>query len=159
MRWRPINKFGQNHFATQDDWYGEHFIPKGSVVMINWWAIHYDPKRFPEPHLFKPERFINFPLNAGEEAALADPYERSHVGFGGGRRICPGMHVAERSMFINFARVLWGFDIDFKRDENGEKIPVDFSLWGTEPGSNCTPKKFACGTSSPVCVSFNMLTG
>jgi hypothetical protein len=156
MRWRPINKFGQNHFATQvipsfnsinfqDDWYGDYFIPKGSIVMINWWAIHYDPKRFPNPHLFDPERFINFPLSAGEEATLADPYQRSHVGFGGGRRICPGMHVAERSMFINFARVLWGFNIDFKKDKLGNKIPVDFSLRGTQKGSNCSPIPFACG--------------
>jgi|SRR5271168_896313 len=113
--------------------------------MINWWAIHYDPKRFPEPHKFKPERFIDFPLSAGEEAALADPYGRSHVGFGGGRRICPGMHVAERSMFINIARTLWAFEIDFKRDEQGNKIPVDFSLNGTELGSNTTPKQFKCG--------------
>jgi len=55
------------------------------------------------------------------------------------------MHVAERSMFINIARILWGFNIDFKRDANGEKIPVDFSLSGTQPGSHCTPKPFACG--------------
>jgi Cytochrome P450 len=122
--------------------------------MINWWAIHYDPRRFPEPHLFKPERFINHSLSAGEEAALADPYERSHFGFGGGRRICPGMHVAERSMFINIARTLWGFNVDFKRDAKGEKIPVDFSLMGTQPGSNCTPNLFACGRiSSCNCVT------
>jgi hypothetical protein len=134
-----------NFIDIQDDWYGEYFIPKGSIVMINWWAIHYDPVRFPEPHLFKPERFIGFPLSAGEEASLADPYQRSHFGFGGGRRICPGIHVAERSMFINIARTLWGFNIDFKKDANGEKIPVDFSLLGTMEGSNCTPKPFACG--------------
>ena len=113
--------------------------------MINWWAIHYDPFRFPEPHLFKPERFIGYPLSAGEEASLSDPYQRSHFGFGGGRRICPGMHVAERSMFINIARTLWGFHIDFKKDANGDKIPVDFSLLGTQEGSNCSPKPFACG--------------
>jgi hypothetical protein len=47
-------------------------------------------------------------------------------------------------MFLNIARTLWGFNIDFKRDAKGEIIPVDFSLFGTEPGSNSTPKKFAC---------------
>ena len=114
--------------------------------MINWWAIHYDPERFPEPHKFEPERFVNSPLSASEEAASADPYGRSHFTFGGGRRICPGMHVAERSMFINIARTLWGFDIDFKKDAQGNTIPIDFSLNGTEPGSNCAPKQFKCGT-------------
>ena len=49
-RWRPINKFGQNHATTQDDWYEGYFIPKGSIAMINWFAIHYDEERFPEPY-------------------------------------------------------------------------------------------------------------
>ena len=147
MRWRPINKFGQNHFATADDWYGEYFIPKGSVVMINWWAIHYDPIRYPDPHKFDPTRFIDSPLGVAEEAIHPDPYQRSHVSFGGGRRICPGMHVADRSMFINIARTLWGFNIKLKRDANGKEIPTDTGLSGTQPGSNCTPKPFECGLS------------
>ena len=50
-------------------------------------------------------------------------------------------------MFINIARTLWAFNIDFKRDKNGKIIPVDFSLNGTLPGSHCTPKPFACGIS------------
>src|SRR5579862_274952 len=51
-------------------------------------------------------------------------------------------------MFINIARTLWGFNVNFKRDKNGEIIPVDFTLNGTHPGSNCTPKPFACGIHS-----------
>jgi len=49
LRWRPVNKFGQNHYNTEDDWYNGYFIPKNSVVMINWWALHYDPEWYPEP--------------------------------------------------------------------------------------------------------------
>ena len=55
------------------------------------------------------------------------------------------MHVADRSMFINIARTLWGFDIKLKRDASGKEIPIDFGLSGTQPGSNCTPKPFECG--------------
>jgi cytochrome P450 len=116
--------------------------------MINWWAIHYDPERFPDPTKFKPERFLDFPLSVGQEAGQSDPYKRAHVAFGGGRRICPGMHIAERSLFLNIARTLWGFDIDFKKDKDGNKIPIDLSPNGIEPGSNTTPKPFACGRES-----------
>ena len=114
-------------------------------MMINWWALHYDPKRFPNPHLFNPDRFLDFPLSAGEEANQGDPNKRAHFGYGGGRRICPGLYLAEKSIFLNYARILWGFDVDFKKDANGEVIPVDLGLLGTTPGSFCTPKPFQCG--------------
>jgi cytochrome P450 len=59
--------------------------------MINWWAIHYDPVRYPNPHKFNPDRFVDYSLSAAEEANHPDPYQRSNFGFGGGRRICPGI--------------------------------------------------------------------
>lgn len=37
LRWRPVNQFGMPHYTTEDDWYEGYFIPKGSVVMLNWW--------------------------------------------------------------------------------------------------------------------------
>lgn len=37
LRWRPVNKFGMPHASTEDDWYEGYFIPKGSVVVLNWW--------------------------------------------------------------------------------------------------------------------------
>jgi cytochrome P450 len=37
FRWRPVNKFGMMHAASEDDWYDGYFIPKGSVVILNWW--------------------------------------------------------------------------------------------------------------------------
>lgn len=37
LRWRPVNKFGMFHATTEDDWYEGHFIPKGTVAVLNWW--------------------------------------------------------------------------------------------------------------------------
>jgi cytochrome P450 len=37
LRWRPVNKFGMPHATSEDDWYDGMFIPKGSVVVLNWW--------------------------------------------------------------------------------------------------------------------------
>jgi cytochrome P450 len=37
LRWRPITKIGVSHSTTEDDWYEGYFIPKGSVVVLNWW--------------------------------------------------------------------------------------------------------------------------
>lgn len=59
MRWRFVNKFGTNHYATEDGWYKGYFIPKGSVVMINIWGIHYDPTRYPDPETVLPKAFLS----------------------------------------------------------------------------------------------------
>jgi hypothetical protein len=48
-RWRFVNKFGSDHCASEDLWYKDFFIPKGSALVINTWALHYDPVRHPEP--------------------------------------------------------------------------------------------------------------
>lgn len=37
LRWRPVNKFGMPHYTSEDDFYEGYFIPKNSVVMLNWW--------------------------------------------------------------------------------------------------------------------------
>jgi hypothetical protein len=161
LRWRPINKLGANHYATQDDWYEGMFIPKGSIVMINWWALHYDEKRWPNPSKFDPDRMEGRTMTAAEEAASGDPLDRSHFSYGGGRRICPGlfsftikltilgMHIAERSLFLNLSRLLWGFNIEHATDENGNEIPVDYSLeTGIMPGGFTVPKPFAAKISA-----------
>lgn len=144
LRLRPINKFGNNHYNTEDDWYEGHFIPRGSIIMANWWAIHYDASVYPEPEKFLPERWLDYRYSAAQAAALADGDLRDHLSYGGGRRICAGMHLAEKSMFINMARLLWGFDLGLATDEMGQVIEVDFGTTGLMEGSGSIPKPFSC---------------
>ena len=60
---RIDNKFtqpsyaGLPHAAEADDEYKGYFIPKGSIVIGNIFAIHMDPVRYPDPTSFQPERF------------------------------------------------------------------------------------------------------
>ena|SRR5271155_1829747 len=56
------------------------------------------------------------------------------------------MHVAEQSLFINLARLLWGFNIELAKDENGQTIPVDFTTASLRPGFMSNPKPYRCGT-------------
>ena len=66
--------------------------------MLNWWAIHYDEERYPDPGNFIPERYLNHTLPAADYIAIGNPYKRDHFTYGAGRRACPGVHVAEKSM-------------------------------------------------------------
>lgn len=50
---------------------------------------------------------------------------RDHFVFGTGRRLCPGIHIADRSMFIAVSRLLWAFRFENETDELGNKIVPD----------------------------------
>ncbi|CAG8909736.1 unnamed protein product [Penicillium egyptiacum] len=141
LRWRPVNKFGMMHATNDDDWYDGYFIPKGSVVILNWWAIHRNPDLYPDPEKFQPERYLNHSLSAAEYINIADPYARDHFTYGAGRRVCPGVHVAERSLFINIARILWGFDIQKKKGSNGRLLEPTTSMMR---GFLSIPNPFPC---------------
>lgn len=108
--------------------------------MVNSRAIHNDPDRYPDPDSFKPERYLKYPNPAADYINVADPYERDHFAYGAGRRVCPGVHVAERSLFINVARTLWAFNIE-KKTEAGRTIEPETKM---VPGFMSVPKPFQC---------------
>ncbi|EMD69700.1 hypothetical protein COCSADRAFT_76274 [Bipolaris sorokiniana ND90Pr] len=125
LRWMPTVISGAPHGLIRDDEYMGYTIPKGAGVLPNSWAIHNDPKRHPDPRRFDPTRYIHDQSTAAESANNPDPTKRDHFGFGAGRRVCQGMHVAERSLFLAISRLLWAFDFRPARDEAGEEIIPD----------------------------------
>lgn len=100
-------------------------IPGGTSVVLAVWAANNDPHLFPNPRVFDPSR--HKPELSLQEASLASDYhDRDNWTFGAGRRICPGIHVAERTLFLTAARLLWTFDIRKAIDSStGQEIEVD----------------------------------
>lgn len=37
LRWRPVGPIGLPHQTSQDDTYEGYFIPKGTLVLLNFW--------------------------------------------------------------------------------------------------------------------------
>lgn len=126
LRMRPVTSIGTPHYTTAPITYKDTYIPANSVVCLQQYPIHYDPKYFPEPHRFNPDRFLNHPLGSGHYAG-GPASTRDHWAFGAGRRICSGVHLAENSMFIVLAKLLWAFDILPPLGEAGNQMPVDTS--------------------------------
>ncbi|EKM84422.1 hypothetical protein AGABI1DRAFT_104303, partial [Agaricus bisporus var. burnettii JB137-S8] len=125
------------HYSTEDFTYHGQFIPKGTVILLNSYTMHHDPERHPEPFSFNPERYINDSTLSSESANLPNPMERDHWIFGAGRRICPGMWLAEREIFLAISRMLWAFKmesipgqaIDLKEyDGLSGRSPVPFTI-------------------------------
>ncbi|CAE7074000.1 unnamed protein product [Rhizoctonia solani] len=101
MRMFPPAPLGLPHLATEDIDFQGYQIPKGSTINVNIWALLRDPNHFSSPHTFNPSRFLG-------SKPESDP--RKFI-FGFGRRVCPGLHVANNSAFILCAGLLSVFDI------------------------------------------------
>jgi len=125
MRWRPTANTGLPHMVNQDDEYEGMFIPKGTIVFVGIWAMHQNEQIFPNHDRFNPDRYLGHPKLASEYAVGPDYNRRDHYGYGAGRRMCPGMHLAERNMWRIAAKLLWAFDISEPTDENGNAVPLD----------------------------------
>ncbi|CAI6277588.1 unnamed protein product [Periconia digitata] len=141
LRWMPTTILGAiPHALTRDDFYMGFRLPKGAGVMNNVYTIHHDPRRYPNPDVFDPERFKDDFLSTFDAAVHPDPAKRDHFTFGAGRRVCPGMHVAERSLFLGIARLLWAFDFRRPVDGDGNEICPDPTK--VTQGFVCAPLPF-----------------
>lgn len=117
---------GIPHMVSKDDWYEGMFIPKGSTIWVGIWAMHQNDELDPEPEKFNPDRFRNHPKLANEYAVGGDWENRDHYGYGAGRRLCPGILLAERSMWRITAKLLWAFEFSEPTDPvTGKTVPLD----------------------------------
>ncbi|KAI0753236.1 CyP450 monooxygenase [Daedaleopsis nitida] len=80
LRWRLVTPMGMMHGTIGEDEYRGYRIPAGSAVINNLWAYAHDPKIYPDPDSFKPERFLK---DDQLDPEVTDP---SSIVFGFGRR-------------------------------------------------------------------------
>ncbi|CAH2059989.1 unnamed protein product [Thlaspi arvense] len=68
-------------------------VPKDTQVLVNVWAIGRDPSAWENPTQFEPERFLGNDMDVrGRDYELTP--------FGAGRRICPGLPLAMRTVTL-----------------------------------------------------------
>lgn len=96
-------------------------------------AFTHDPKTYPDPMAFKPERFLHHAGHIPE----SDPYQLS---FGFGRRACPGRTLADSNVYLNIAQSLALFNIS-KAVRDGKEVDVQPVF---QAGSISHPAPFEC---------------
>ncbi|KAG6425153.1 hypothetical protein SASPL_115579 [Salvia splendens] len=89
--------------ADRDIEIGGYIIPQHSQIFINAWAIARDSSIWPNPTSFEPERFLNNNIGfKGQDFEL--------IPFGSGRRICPGLPLADRMLSLMLGSMLHNFE-------------------------------------------------
>ena len=80
LRWQVVSPLGVAHTSVEDDEYNGFFIPAGTAVLANSWAMLHDEEMYPDPMEFKPERFLK------DGRINPDVQDPSAFVFGYGRR-------------------------------------------------------------------------
>ncbi|KAK1381075.1 Cytochrome P450, family 71, subfamily A, polypeptide 25 [Heracleum sosnowskyi] len=103
--------------ARQDVKLMGYDIRSGTQVLINAWAIARDPSLWDKPEEFRPERFLNSPID----------YKGLHyeyLPFGSGRRGCPGIQFAMAVNELALANVVHKFDFELPDGEILEDLDM-----------------------------------
>lgn len=117
------------HSSSEECVIGGYKVPRDTIVLVNGWAIHRDPKFWSDAASFKPERFEK----KGEIDKL--------IAFGMGRRACPGEALALRAISLTLALLVQCFDWKRVGDEKIDMAEQDgFTL------TKAVPLKAMCKT-------------
>ncbi|KAJ3758863.1 cytochrome P450 [Lentinula raphanica] len=123
-RMRPVAPLAIPHMNREPEVYNGYIIPEGSTIFVNTWGIYHDPDLYEGPETFNPDRFID--NEYGTKPNVDTSNFRANIAFGYGRRICPGIHLANNSLLLNTMNLLWGFSFESPLDTStGLPIPVD----------------------------------
>ncbi|XP_031377927.1 cytochrome P450 CYP82D47-like [Punica granatum] len=112
LRLYPAAPLSLPHEAIEDSNISGYFVPGGTQLVLNLYKIQRDPRVWPDPSEFRPERFLT---------THKDFDVRGHnfdlIPFGSGRRMCPGISLALQIIGLTLASFLHAFDIQAPGDE------------------------------------------
>ncbi|CAN1827636.1 Cytochrome P450 81Q32 [Linum perenne] len=87
------------HNSSRDLTLAGYHIPENTMLIVNAWAIHRDPRVWDDPTSFKPERFES-----------CNDHRNKLILFGMGRRACPGAGLAKRVIGLSLGSLIQCFD-------------------------------------------------
>ncbi|XP_059456426.1 geraniol 8-hydroxylase-like [Corylus avellana] len=130
LRLHPPAPFLGPHKAEIDKEVCGFTVPKNAQILVNVWAMGRDSSIWPNPDLFVPERFLEKDINfKGGDFEL--------IPFGAGRRICPGLPLANRMVHLMLASLVhyfnWNLADELKAKDLNMSETFGITLHKAEP--------------------------
>ncbi|CAH1403911.1 unnamed protein product [Nezara viridula] len=92
MRIRPVVPLGIPHGATKDTQIAGFRVPEGTMIIVNQWTLHHNPKYWINPEEFEPKRFIDSDGCVRRKDSF-NPFQT-------GKRSCFGEELAKMVLFL-----------------------------------------------------------
>nr|AJD25195.1 cytochrome P450 CYP81C16 [Salvia miltiorrhiza] len=119
LRLHPAAPLLLPHLSSQDCRVGGYKIPKGTILLVNAWAVHHDPGLWDEPEKFDPERF-----EGAVEMEMGRDGNHRFLPFGIGRRACPGAGMALRTVSLALGAFVQCFEWEHVEMDFGANLGV-----------------------------------
>ncbi|KAL9414596.1 hypothetical protein AB3S75_042960 [Citrus x aurantiifolia] len=101
-------------------------VPKGAQLFVNVWAIGRDESTWDNPHTFIPERFLRSNVDfKGQNFEL--------IPFGAGRRICPGLPLAIRMLYLMLGSLINSFDWKLENENMDMEEKFGITIMKAQP--------------------------
>lgn len=162
VRYRSIvAEMGISHCLETDDIYNGYFFEKGTVFHATFAYVlpppplpsnpltNFHPRSiltskemYPDGAAFNPARWLESSYPTYKEPLSIYPNCHNFAAFGYGRRACPGVEFAERSLVILIAKLGWAVHIRWPRDGDGNDVREEAIEYEAVPAPR--PMKFGC---------------
>ncbi|KAI1338226.1 cytochrome P450 [Xylariaceae sp. FL0016] len=125
MRWKPNVPTGVAHEMEADDVYRGYFLPKGTRILPLDWAFLRNPRKYPDPDNFRPERWLEPGWPTYQEPLTQYPTIKGMTSFGWGQRQCLGQTLTQDELIVACGALSWCFNLKPKIDPiTGTALPV-----------------------------------
>ncbi|KAF2004362.1 cytochrome P450 [Amniculicola lignicola CBS 123094] len=105
LRWRPIVPLVPNRVLVEDLSFDGYYFPAGTDFLVNSIAVCTHIPTYPDPESFSPERWLKSTEDGGGIAQDLWQYT-----FSAGMRSCSGFKLAQKELFVSWARLLYCFN-------------------------------------------------
>ena len=116
LRLHPTAPILIHKSVSEVDICGFH-VPKDAQVLVNVWSMGRDSDTWADPDSFVPERFLDNEKDFRGE-------DHGFIPFGSGRRMCPGVALANRIVHTVLASLLYHFDWKLADGEKSEDMDM-----------------------------------